>query len=35
MRSSNDAIQGMKSKLLEWGITTEKELKAFDLFIQD
>jgi pyruvate dehydrogenase E1 component alpha subunit len=33
MRSSNDAIQGMKSKLLEWGITTEKELKAFELFI--
>jgi hypothetical protein len=34
MRSSNDAIQGMKSKLLEWGITTEKELKALDLFKQ-
>ena len=28
MRSSNDAIQGLKSKLLEWEIVTENELKA-------
>ena len=28
MRSSNDAIQGLKSKLLEWNIVTESELKV-------
>lgn len=28
MRSSNDAIQGMKSKLLEWGVVSEGELKV-------
>jgi len=28
MRSSNDAIQGMKSKLLEWGVVTEAGLKV-------
>lgn len=28
MRSSNDAIQGLKNQLLEWGIVTENELKA-------
>src|SRR5947207_1092175 len=28
MRSSNDAIQGLKHKLLEWNIVTENELKA-------
>ena len=28
MRSSNDAIQGMKSKLLEWGVVSEAELKV-------
>ena len=28
MRSSNDAIQGMKSKLLEWGVVTEAQLKV-------
>jgi len=28
MRSSNDAIQGLKSKLLEWGIVAENELKV-------
>ena len=30
MRSSNDAIQGLKSKLLEWGIVSENELKEID-----
>ena len=30
MRSSNDAIQGMKSKLLEWGVVSENELKEID-----
>jgi pyruvate dehydrogenase E1 component alpha subunit len=30
MRSSNDAIQGMKSKLLEWGVVSENELKDID-----
>jgi len=30
MRSSNDAIQGLKSKLLEWGIVSENELKEVD-----
>jgi pyruvate dehydrogenase E1 component alpha subunit len=28
MRSSNDAIQGLKSKLLEWKVVTEAELKV-------
>jgi len=30
MRSSNDAIQGLKSKLLEWGVVSESELKEID-----
>jgi len=30
MRSSNDAIQGMKSKLLEWGAVSENKLKEID-----
>jgi len=30
MRSSNDAIQGLKSQLLEWGIVSENELKEID-----
>ena len=30
MRSSSDAIQGLKNKLLEWGVVTENELKAID-----
>jgi TPP-dependent pyruvate/acetoin dehydrogenase alpha subunit len=30
MRSSNDAIQGLKSKLLEWGVVNENELKELD-----
>ena len=30
MRSSNDAIQGLKSKLLEWGIVNESELREID-----
>ena len=30
MRSSNDAIQGLKSKLLEWGVVSENELKDID-----
>lgn len=30
MRSSNDAIQGLKSKLLEWEIVSENELKEID-----
>ena len=34
MRSSNDAIQGMKSKLLEWGVVSEAELKVLFLAIK-
>jgi len=30
MRSTNDPIAGLKQKLLDWGVTTEKELKAID-----
>jgi pyruvate dehydrogenase E1 component alpha subunit len=30
MRSSNDPITGLKQKILEWGVTTEVELKAID-----
>jgi pyruvate dehydrogenase E1 component alpha subunit len=30
MRSSNDAIQGLKSQLLEWGIVKESQLKEID-----
>ena len=30
MRSTNDPIAGLKQKLLDWGITTEEELKAID-----
>jgi pyruvate dehydrogenase E1 component alpha subunit len=30
MRSSSDAIQGLKTKLLEWGVVTEEELKEID-----
>lgn len=30
MRTSADPIQGLKSKLLEWGIKTEDEIKAID-----
>src|SRR5436190_19745667 len=30
MRSSNDAIQGLKNKLLEWGVVSEIELKDID-----
>ncbi|KAF1808820.1 pyruvate dehydrogenase E1 component subunit alpha [Eremomyces bilateralis CBS 781.70] len=30
MRSTNDPISGLKSKLLDWGITTEAELKEID-----
>lgn len=30
MRSTNDPIAGLKQKLLDWGITTEEELKAMD-----
>ena len=30
MRSTNDPIAGLKQKLLDWGITSEEELKAMD-----
>lgn len=30
MRSTNDPIAGLKQKLLDWGVTTEEELKAID-----
>lgn len=30
MRTSADPIQGLKSKLLDWGIKTEEEIKAID-----
>lgn len=30
MRSTNDPIAGLKQKLLDWGITTEDELKTID-----
>lgn len=30
MRSTNDPIAGLKQKLLDWGVTTEEELKGID-----
>ena len=30
MRSTQDPIAGLKQKLLDWGITTEDELKSID-----
>lgn len=30
MRSVNDPITGLKQKILDWGVTTEVELKAID-----
>ena len=30
MRSTNDPIAGLKQKLLDWGVTTEDELKSID-----
>jgi pyruvate dehydrogenase E1 component alpha subunit len=30
MRSTNDPIAGLKQKMLEWGVTTEEELKSLD-----
>lgn len=30
MRSTNDPIAGLKQKLLDWGVTTEEELKGLD-----
>jgi len=30
MRSTNDPIAGLKQKLLDWGITSEEELKSID-----
>ncbi|EXJ95476.1 pyruvate dehydrogenase E1 component subunit alpha [Capronia coronata CBS 617.96] len=30
MRSTNDPIAGLKSKILDWGVCTEDELKAID-----
>ena len=30
MRSTNDPIAGLKQKLLDWGVTTEDELKGID-----
>lgn len=30
MRSTNDPIAGLKHKMLEWGVTSEEELKGLD-----
>lgn len=30
MRSTNDPIAGLKQKILDWGVTTEEELKGID-----
>lgn len=30
MRSTNDPIAGLKQKLLDWGVTTEEDLKSID-----
>lgn len=30
MRSGSDPIQGLKNKILEWGVVEESELKALD-----
>ena len=30
MRSTNDPVAGLKQKLLDWGVTSEDELKAID-----
>ena len=30
MRSTNDPIAGLKQKLLDWGVTSEDELKGLD-----
>jgi len=30
MRSNNDPIAGLKARIIEWGVTTEDELKALD-----
>jgi pyruvate dehydrogenase E1 component alpha subunit len=30
MRSTNDPIAGLKQKLMDWGITSEEELKSID-----
>lgn len=30
MRSTNDAIEGLKHKILEWNVMTEDELKQLD-----
>lgn len=30
MRSTNDPIAGLKQKLIDWGVTSEKELKGID-----
>ena len=30
MRSTNDPIEGLKSRLLDWGVVTEEELKTID-----
>lgn len=30
MRSTNDPIAGLKQKMIEWGVTSEEELKTID-----
>ncbi|KAJ5738064.1 Pyruvate dehydrogenase E1 component subunit alpha [Penicillium malachiteum] len=30
MRSTNDPIAGLKKKMIEWGVTSEEEIKAID-----
>ena len=35
MRSTQDPIAGLKLKLLDWGVTTEEELKSHDKKARD
>jgi pyruvate dehydrogenase E1 component alpha subunit len=35
MRSTNDPIAGLKQKLIDWGVTSEEELKAIDKEARD
>jgi len=35
MRSTNDPIAGLKQKLIDWGVTSEEEVKAIDKQARD
>ncbi len=35
MRATNDPIAGLKQKLLDWGVTSEEELKTIDKEARD